>query len=97
MFEFLKGVANAFGEEVPSSLDSLQDYASITTTAARVHVGDSKETRDHHSMFSELHAILDNREQVLLQEAQEVVRRKLGLVDRQQEDLQLALTHASSC
>ena len=89
-------MANAFGKEVPSSLDSLQDHASITTTAARV--GDSKkETRDHHSMCSELHTILDNREQVLLQETQEVVGRKLSLVGRQQEDLQLALTHASSC
>ena len=92
----MKGVANAFREEVPSSLDSLQDYASITTTAAR-YVGDSKETRDHHSMFSELHAIVDNHEQVLLQGTQEVVGRKLSLVDRQQEDLQLALTHAFSC
>ena len=79
----------------PCSLDSLQDYASITTAAARM--GDSKETRDHHSMFSELHTILDNCEQVLLQETQEVVGRKLSLVGRQQEDLQLALTHASSC
>ena len=44
----------------------------------------------------ELRAILDEREQVLLQQAREVVRRKVDALDRQQEDLQLALATLDS-
>ena len=40
--------------------------------------------------------ILNNREQVLLQQTQEVVGRKVGVLDGQQEDLQLAVATLNS-
>ena len=46
--------------------------------------------------FNELRTVLDNHEQVLLQQAQEVVEGKVRVLDRQQEDLQLAVATLDS-
>lgn len=46
--------------------------------------------------FDQLHAILEERKQVLLQQVQEVVERKVNALDRQQEDLWLALATIDS-
>ena len=98
-FEFVKGVADAFKEEVLSSLVPLRDtHASVTTAIARMK-DSKKEIRDQGAdiaatitqSFEELHAILNNRKQVLLRQALEVVERKVGTIDRQQEHLKLAL------
>jgi len=103
-YDFVKSVAAAFREEVLSSLVPLRDtHASITTAVARVE-DSKKEIRDQGAdiattitrSFKELHAILNNREQVLLQQAREVVGRKVSVLDRQQEDLQLALATLNS-
>ena len=103
-FDFVRGVADAFREEVLSSLGPLQDtHASVTTAIARVE--DSKnEIRDQGTniaatitkSFKELCTILNNREQILLQQVQEMVGRKVDMLDRQQEDLQLALATLNS-
>ena len=102
-FDFVKGVADAFREEVLSSLVPLRDtHVSVTTAIARVE--DSKEIRDQGTniaatitkSFKELRTILNNREEVLLQQAQEVVGRKVSVLDRQKEDLQLALATVDS-
>ena len=103
-FDFLKGVASAFREEVLSSLVPLRDtHASVTTAIARVE-GTRKEVTNQGAdiamtitqSFKELHTILDEHEQVLLEQAQEVVGRKVSALDRQQEDLQLVLTTLDS-
>ena len=103
-YKFVKGVADGFREEVLSSLVPLRDtHASITTAIARVE-DSKKEIRDQGTniattitqSFEEFRAILNNREQALLQQAQEVVGRKVGVLDRQQEDLQLALATLNS-
>ena len=103
-FDFVRGVADAFREEVLSSLVPLRDtHVSVTTAIARVE-STKKEIRDQGAdiattitrSFKELRTILDNREQVLLQQAREVVGRKVSVLDRQQEDLQLALTTIDS-
>ena len=100
----MRGVANAFREEVLSSLIPLRDnHASITTAVARVE-DSKKEIRDQGTdiaatitqSFKELRTILNNHEQVLLQQAREVEGRKVGVLDRQQEDLQLALATLNS-
>ena len=99
-FDFVRGVANAFREEVLSSLVPLRDtHASVTTAIARVE-DIKKEIKDRGKditltitqSFDKLRTILNNREQVLLQQVTEVVGRKVGVLDRQQEDLQLAVT-----
>ena len=103
-FDFVRGVADAFREEVLSSLVPLRDtHASVTTAIARVE-DSKKEIRDQGTniaatitkSFKELRTILNNREEVLLQQAQEVVGRKVGVLDRQKEDLQLALATVDS-
>ena len=103
-FDFVKGVTDAFREEVLASLVSLRDtHASVSTAIRRVE-DSKKEIRDQGTdiattitkSFKELRTILDEREQVLLQQAGEVVGRKMGLLDRQQEDLQLALATLDS-
>ena len=103
-FDFVKGVTNAFREEVLASLLPLRDtHASVTTAIAKVE-SSKKEIRDQGTdiattitkSFKELCAILDNHEQVLLQQAREVVGRKMDVLDRQQEDLQLALATLDS-
>ena len=80
-YKFVKSITNAFREDVLSSLVPLRDtHATITTAIARVE-DSKKEIRDQGTdiistitrSFEEFHAILNNREQVLLQEAQEVV------------------------
>ena len=103
-FNFVKGVAVAYKEEILSTLVPLRDtHANVTTTIASLEET-KKEIRDQGTdiattitkSFKELHAILDNREQVLLQKAQEVVGRKVGVLDRQQEDLHLWLATLDS-
>ena len=98
-FDFVKGVTDAFREEVLVSLVSLRDtHASVSTAIRRVE-DSKKEIRDQGTdiattitkSFKELRTILDEREQVLLRQAREVVGRKMDVLDRQQEDLQLAL------
>ena len=103
-YKFVKSVADAFREEVLSSLVPLQDtHTSVTTAIARVE-DSKKEIRDQGTniaatitqSFEELRAILNNREQVLLQQAREVVGRKVSVLNKQQEDLQLALATLNS-
>ena len=103
-YKFVKTVADTFREEVLSSIVPLRDtHASVTTAIARVE-DSKKEIRDQGTniattitrSFNELRTILNNREQVLLQQAREVVGRKVGVLDRQQEDLQLALATLNS-
>ena len=103
-FDFVRGVADAFREEVLSSLVPLRDtHATVATAIARVE-DSKKEIRDQGAdtattitqSFKELRAILDNREQVLLQQTREVVGRKVSVLNRQQEDLQLALATLDS-
>ena len=103
-FDFMKGVADAFREEVLSSLVPLRDtHASVTTAIARVE-DSKKEISDQGTniaatitkSFKELRVILNNHEQVLLQQAREVVGRKVGVLDTQKEDLQLALATLNS-
>ena len=103
-YKFVKSVADAFREEVLSSLVPLRDtHVNITTAIARIEVS-KKEIRDQGTnitanitrSFEELHAILNNHEQVLLQQAWEVVGRKVGVLNKQQEDLQLALATLNS-
>ena len=103
-FDFVKGVTDAFRKEVLASLVPLRDtHASISTAMARVE-DSKKEIRDQGTditmtitqSFQELRTILDNREQVLLQQAREVMGRKMDVLNRQQGDLQLALTTIDS-
>ena len=103
-YKFVKSVADAYKEEVLSSLVPLRDtHVSVTTAIARVE--DSKnEIRDQGTniaetitkSFKELRTILNNREQVLLQQAREVVGRKVDVLDKQKEDLQLTLATLDS-
>ena len=103
-FDFVRDVADAFREEVLFSLVPLRDtHATVATAIARVE-DSKKEIRDQgtdiasaitHS-FKELRTILDKHEQLLLQQAREMVGRKVGVLDRQQEDLQLALATLNS-
>ena len=103
-FDFVRGVANAFREEVLSTLVPLRDtHASVTTAIARVE-GSRKEIKHRGEdialtitqSFDKLRTILNNREQVLLQQVTEVVGRKVGMLDRQKEDLQLAVVTLDS-
>ena len=103
-FDFVKGVTDAFREEVLASLVPLRDtHASVSTVIRRVE-DRKKEIRDQGTdiattitkSFKELHTILDEREQVLLQQAREVVGRKVDVLDRQQEDLQQTLATLDS-
>ena len=103
-FDFVKGVADAYKKEVLSSLVPLQNtHANVTRTIASLEET-KKEIRDQGAdiattitrSFKELHAILDNREQVLLQKAQEVVGRKVDALGRQQVDLHLWLATLDS-
>ena len=103
-YDFVKGVADVFREQVVSSLAPLRDtHASVTTALAWV-VGTKKAIRDQSAdialnitqSFQELHTILNNREQVLLQQAQEMTERKVGALESQQEDIQLVLANLSS-
>ena len=103
-YKFVRGVADAFREEVLSSLVPLRDTHTSVTTAIASLEDSKKEIRDQGTdiaatitqSFEELRAILNNREQVLLQQAREVVGRKVSVLDRQQEDLQLALATLNS-
>jgi len=100
----VKDVAAVFRGEVLTSLLPLQNtYVTITT--AMVRVEDSKKCITEQAAdiattivqsFDQLHAILEERKQVLLQQVQEVVERKVNVLDRQQEDLQLALATIDS-
>ena len=103
-FDFVKAVADTFKEEILSSLVPLHEtHARFTTAIAKVE-GSKKEIRDQgedialtiSQSFEELHVILNNREQVLLQQAREVVGRKVGVLDRQQEEIQLAVATLNS-
>ena len=96
-FDFVRGVADAFREEVLSSLVPLRDtQTSVTTAIARVE--DSKrKIRDQGvdldriitQSFEQLRAILNNCEQLMLQQTHEVVAKKMGTLDKQHEDLQV--------
>ena len=103
-FDFVRGVADAFREEVLFSLVPLRDtHASVTTAIARVE-SSKKEIRDQGMniaatitrSFEDLQTMLNNCKQVLLQQTQEVVGRKVSVLDRQQENLQLALATTDS-
>ena len=103
-YKFVKSVADTFREEVLSSLVPLRDtHASVTTAITRVE-DSKKEIRDQGAniaatitrSFEELRTILNKREQALLKQTREVVERKVGVLDRQQEDLQLAVATLDS-
>ena len=103
-FDFVRGVADAFREEVLSSLVPLRDtHTSVTTAIARVE-DCKREIRNQGTdmaatitkSFQELQTMLNNCEQVLLQQTREVVGRKVSVLDRQQEGLQLALATIDS-
>ena len=100
-YDFVKGVADVFREEVVSSLTPLRDtHASVTTALARV-MDSKKAVRDQSAnvsltitqSFQELHAILNNREQFLLQQTQEMMERKVCALESQQEAVELVLAN----
>ena len=99
----VKEVACTSRKNIRSSLVPLRDtHEKVSTAIVRLE-SSKKEIRDQkvkidatiRQSFEELRArlstILTKCEQVLLQQAEEVVRRKVDALDRQQEDLQLAL------
>ena len=97
-YNSLRGVADASREEILSRLVPLHDiHKSVTTAIAKLEES-RKEIRDQGKdmattitlLFKELHTILSDRQEVLLQQTQEVVERKVDTLDRQREDLQLA-------
>ena len=103
-FDFVKGIANAFREEVLSSIVPLQEtHNNITTPIARVECS-KREIRDQGTdvamtitqSFEELRTVLNNHEQLLLHQTSEMVEKKVCTLDRQQEDLQLALATLNS-
>ena len=103
-FKFVRRVADSIIEEVLSSLAHLRDtYTCINTAMERVESSKKKVRNRWEDMantithsFKGLHTILDEHEQLLLQQAEEVVGRKVDALDRQQEDLQLALATLES-
>ena len=100
----VKDVAAVFREEALASLLPLRDtHATITTAVTRVE-DTKKDITDQGAdiattitrSFDQLKAILEDRKQVLLRQVREVVGRKVGALDRQHEDLQLALATLDS-
>ena len=100
----MRGVAAAFRGEVLSSLVPLRDtHASVTTAIASVD-GREKEIRDQGTdiattitqSFEELHTILKTQEDVLLHQAEEMVGRKVSVLDIQKEGPHLALATLNS-
>ena len=103
-FDFVGAVAGEYREEMLSSLGSLQNtHTSVTTAIASVE-NSKKEIRDQGTdiaatitkSFEEFRVVINNHEQVLLQQVKEVVARKVGVLNRQQEDLRLAQTTLES-
>ena len=94
----VRGVADASREEILSRLVPLHDIHNGITTAIAKLEDSKKEIRDQGKdiattitlLFKELQTVLSDRQEVLLQQTQEVVERKVDTLDRQQEDLQLA-------
>ena len=99
-FDFARSVADAFREEVLSSLVPLRDiHARVTAAIARVENSKQEITNQGENIvtaitqsFGELRAILNNHEHILLQQAQEIMERKVNALDSQHEDFQLALS-----
>ena len=102
-FDFVKDLACASREEVLSGLVPLRNiHKDVSETIARVE-GSKQEIRDQdvgiaatirqsfEKLRTQLCTILSECEQVLLLQAKEVVRRKVDVLDRQQEDLQLGV------
>ena len=103
-YDFVKDVTTAFREEALASLLPLRDtHATITTAVTRVE-DTKKDITDQGAdiattitrSFDQLKAILEDRKQVLLRQVREVVGRKVGALDRQHEDLRLALATLDS-
>ena len=103
-YDFVKDVTTAFREEALASLLPLRDtHATITTAVTRVE-DTRKDITDQGAdiaatitrSFDQLKAILEDRKQVLLRQVREVVGRKVGALDSQHEDLQLALATLDS-
>jgi len=103
-FDFVKAVADAFKEEILSNLVPLHETHAMFMTAIAKVEDSKKEIGDQGEdvaltiarSFEELHVILNNREQALLQQAREVVGRKVDALDRQQEEIQLAVATLNS-
>ena len=97
-YNSVRGVADATREEILSRLVPLRDINNSITTAIAKLEDNKKEISDQGKdiaatithLFKELHTILSDRQEVLLQQTQEVVERKVDTLDRQREDLQLA-------
>ena len=98
-YDFVKDVVSAFREEILASLVPLRD-THVAFTIAVTNLEDTKKDITDHGAdiattitrsFDQLKAILEERKQVLLQQVQEVVGSKVGALDRNQKDLQLAL------
>ena len=103
-YDFVKDVTTAFREEALASLLPLRDtHATITTAVTRVE-DTKKDITDQGAdiattitrSFDQLKAILEDRKQVLLRQVREVVGRKVVALDRQHEDLRLALATLDS-
>ena len=103
-YDFVTGVADGFKQEVLSSLVPLRDtHASVTVAIARLK--DCKKaitdqgvdiTTSINQSFEHFYAILNNHKQVLLQQTREVVEKKVGTLDKQQEDLTLVVATLDS-
>ena len=103
-YDFVKDVTTAFRVEALASLLPLRDtHATITTAVTRVE-DTKKDITDQGAdiattitrSFDQLKAILEDRKQVLLRQVREVVGRKVGALNRQHEDLRLALATLDS-
>ena len=103
-YDFVTGVADGFKQEVLSSLVPLRDtHASVTVAIARLK-DCKKEITDQgvdittsiNQSFEHFYAILNNHKQVLLQQTREVVEKKVGTLDKQQEDLTLVVATLDS-
>ena len=103
-FDFGKSVADAFRKEVLSSLMPLRDISGhVTATIARVEKSKQEVTDQGENIvtaitqsFEELRAILNDHEHILLQQAREIMERKVNLLDSQHEDLQVAVSTLDS-
>ena len=103
-FDFGKSVADAFRKEVLSSLMPLRDISGhVTATIARVEKSKQEVTDQGENIvtaitqsFEELRAILNDHEHILLQQAREIMERKVNVLDSQHEDLQVAVSTLDS-
>ena len=103
-YDFVTGVADGFKQELLSSLVPLRDtHARVTMAIAKLKDNTKEITAQGANIvaiisqsFDQLYATLNKHKQVLLQQAQEVVGKKVTTLDKQQEDLTLVLATLDS-